>query len=100
VIQYEIEAKPFVDADIESAFDWYEAEQAGLGLEFLGELRATYRRILAGPFKYQELRSGIRRALTKRFPYAIYFSIEESVIVVLAVLHTARDPAEWQRRAN
>jgi len=39
VIQYEIEARPFVDADIEAAFDWYEAEQAGLGVEFLAELR-------------------------------------------------------------
>ena len=46
------------------------------------------------------LRSGIRRALTKRFPYAIYFSIEGTVIVVLAVLHAARNPAEWQRQVE
>ncbi|MFY9609511.1 MAG: hypothetical protein WAU45_12960 [Blastocatellia bacterium] len=37
------------------------------------------------------------RAITRRFPYAIYFSVEDEVIV-FAVLHTARDPAEWQRR--
>jgi len=64
------------DADIEAAFEWYESEQSGLGLEFLEEVRAAYARVLDGPLKYQELRSGIRRALTRRFPYGIYFSVE------------------------
>jgi plasmid stabilization system protein ParE len=67
-------------------------------LEFLDELRATYGRIVEGPLKYQHLRSGIRRALLRRFPYAVYFAVEEAAIVVLAVLHASRDPAEWQRR--
>jgi hypothetical protein len=31
--------------------DWYEKEQAGLGREFLDELRATYDRIVDGPLK-------------------------------------------------
>jgi hypothetical protein len=44
------------------------------------------------------LRSGIRRALTKRFPYAVYFAVDGDVVVVLAVLQVSRDPAEWHRR--
>ena len=98
--KFQIEAEPSVEADVAASFDWYEGEQVGLGIEFLHELRAAYLRILDAPLKYEELRSGIRRALTKRFPYAIYFSIEGPVVVVLAVLHTARDPAEWQRRVE
>ena len=86
------------DADIEAAFKWYESEQPGLGSEFIQEVRAAYRRILEGPFKYQELRSNVRRALTRRFPYGIYFSVEEDLIIVLAILDTARDPTEWQFR--
>ena len=82
------------------AFQWYEDEQAGLGLEFLDELRAVYTKIVDGPFQHPRLRSDIRRALLKRFPYAVFFSVENEVIVVLAVLHTARDPAEWQRRGR
>ena len=96
--RYRIDAEPAVDSDVEAAFNWYEAEEPGLGTEFIDELRAAYDRIAEGPFRYQELRSGVRRALTRRFPYAIYFSVEGEVIVVLAVLHARRDPAEWQRR--
>jgi hypothetical protein len=75
VTDYRIEGAPAVDADIEAAFARYESEEPDLGREFLEEVRAAYQRILDGPFKYQDLRSGIRRALTRRFPYAIYFSI-------------------------
>lgn len=96
--QYQLEATPAVELDVEAAFNWYEREEAGLGFEFLNQLRAAYLRILDHPFGYQELRSGIRRALTRQFPYAIYFSVQDGVIIILAVLHTARDPAEWQRR--
>jgi toxin ParE1/3/4 len=98
VKQYRFEAEPAVEFDVESAFDWYESEEPGLGMDFLEQLRAAYRRILENPLGYQELRSGIRRALTRQFPYAVYFSIEADTILILAVLHTARDPAEWQRR--
>jgi len=80
----------------------YEGEEPGLGYKFLDELRATYHRIQDGPLKYRLLRSDIRRAMTRRFPYAsrVYFSVEGEVIAVLAVLHAAREPAVWQRRIN
>jgi plasmid stabilization system protein ParE len=100
VTQYRLVAESQVDLDVAAAFEWYEKERAGLGLEFLDELRATYDRIADGPLKYQHLRSGIRRALVRRFPYSVYFAIEDDAIVVLAVLHVSRDPAEWQRRRD
>ena len=74
------------------------ARNLDLAYEFLDELRAAYYRIQDGPMKYQLLRSGIRRAMTRRFPTSIYFSVKGKVIVVLAVLHAAREPAVWQRR--
>jgi plasmid stabilization system protein ParE len=82
VSRYRLLSDAGADADIEAAFEWYESEQPKLGFEFLDEIRATYSRILDGPFKYQELRSGIRRALTRRFPYGIYFSVEDDLIVI------------------
>jgi plasmid stabilization system protein ParE len=69
-------------------------------MEFLDELRAIYNRIADGPLKYQDLRGGIRRALLRRFPYAVYFAIEGDIVIVVAVLHASRDPAEWQRRGR
>jgi plasmid stabilization system protein ParE len=98
VKQYRLEATPAVELDIEAAFEWYEREEAGLGIQFLDELHTAYVRILEHPFGYRKLRSDVRRALTRQFPYCIYFSVEANTIVVLAVLHSARDPEEWQQR--
>lgn len=95
---YRLVAEPRTDLDVAATFDWYENEAAGLGQEFLEELRATYDRIADGPLAYRELRSGIRRGLLRRFPYAVYFAVEGDVVVVLAVLHVGRNPQEWQRR--
>ena len=55
--QYRFEAEAAVEIDVESAFDWYEAEDRGLGLEFLEQLSAAYRRLLENSLGYQELRS-------------------------------------------
>jgi toxin ParE1/3/4 len=98
VIEYRLISESPTDLDVEAAFEWYENERPGRGVEFLDELRATYNRIADAPLKYQELRAGIRRALLRRFPYAVYFAIEADTVVVVAVLHASRDPAEWQRR--
>jgi plasmid stabilization system protein ParE len=98
VTEYRLVSDPRADLDIEAAFTWYENERVGLGLEFLDELRSAYDRIATGPLNYQDLRSGIRRALLRRFPYAVYFVVDDGKVVVVAVLHASRDAAEWQRR--
>ena len=98
--EYRLVAEPRVDLDVAAAYQWYQNEEPGLGLAFLDQLLATYDRIATGPLQYQDLRSGIRRALLRRFPYAVYFAVEGDFVVVLAILHVSRDPAEWQRRGG
>ena len=98
--QHRLVSDPLADLDIEAVFQWYENERPGLGHDFLVELRAAYDQIVDGPLKFQQLRSGIRRALLARFPYGVFFSLEDELVVVIAVLHASRDPAEWQRRKD
>jgi plasmid stabilization system protein ParE len=73
VIAYRLVAEPRADLDVAATFDWYENEEPALGQDFLNELRAAYDRIADGPLAYQDLRSGIRRGLLRRFSYAAYF---------------------------
>jgi plasmid stabilization system protein ParE len=42
----------------------------------------------------------MRRALVRRFPYAIFYKIEAAEIVVYAIFHGARDPRAWRRRRD
>ncbi|MFH0822324.1 MAG: type II toxin-antitoxin system RelE/ParE family toxin [Pseudomonadota bacterium] len=98
--KYRIVSEPRANLDVAAAFDWYENREPGLGKRFAEEVRATFDRIAESPFAYQEIRSGIRRAIVRRFPYVVYFVVEPGEVVVLAVLHVNRDPKEWQRRRS
>lgn len=98
--EHRLVSDPQADLDVEATFQWYENESPGLGNEFLAELRTVYDQIVDGPLQFQHLRSGIRRALLHRFPYGVFFSLEDDLIVVIGVLHASRDPAEWQRRRD
>jgi plasmid stabilization system protein ParE len=53
VTEYRLVSDPRADLDIEATFHWYENEQPGLRRDFIDELRATYDRIVKGPYSSQ-----------------------------------------------
>jgi plasmid stabilization system protein ParE len=87
-------------ADIEAAAQWYEERRLGLGFEFTRVVRAALAMIERDPVRFPSARAEVRRALVRRFPYAVYFIVEASAIVVIACLHVRRDPTVWQSRAD
>ena len=42
----------------------------------------------------------VRRVLTRRFPYRVFFIARTDAIVVFAVLHAARHDRVWKNRAG
>jgi plasmid stabilization system protein ParE len=84
-------------AEIQEAHDWYEARGRGLGQEFLDEIDQVLAVLEEYPLRFPLVHRDVRRALTRRFPYAIWFRIRGEQVVVLTVLHQARDPARWPR---
>lgn len=77
---------------------WYDGRREGLGNEFAAEVDEIVVRIGDTPFAYQRARGEIRRAVLRRFPYAIYFRTTVTQVIVLAV-HGRQDPARWQNRS-
>ena len=76
----------------------YEQERPGLGERFLAELGEFLDRIAAFPARFPTVEEGVRRCGLTRFPYAIYFSVEEPSLIVIAILHRRRNPDVWKRR--
>ena len=80
------------EADVELAFNWYQSERAGLGLEFLYQLYAAVDGLEENPLKYQAQKEPIRRVLLRKFPYAVYFIVEGQLVTIIAILHAAQNP--------
>ena len=86
------------ERDIQSVYEWYESQQPGLGREFLDRLLEKLEILRKLPESSQIIYKNIRRAVLSRFPYVIFYIAEPSRIVVLAILHSSRNPANWPRR--
>jgi plasmid stabilization system protein ParE len=92
--------QPEAEEDIRSARRWYEHQSPGLGHQFLRAVEASLARVERTPELYAAVDQATRRARVRRFPFAIYYEIETERIVIYAVWHYRRDPAEWQQRSR
>ncbi len=85
--------------DLDDAFQWYEDQEPGLGKEFIRCIDAKIAKIKRFPLHHQVVQSDrVRRTLTKRFPFSIYFVGEKELIVIFAILHQKRSPDFWKSR--
>ena len=83
------------EQDLEDGYSFYERQSPGLGSYFLDSLYSDIDS-LAYFGGIHGIHFGYYRALSKRFPYAIYYHIEEDTVVVNAVLDCRRNPS-WIR---
>ena len=82
--------------DLIQGFRFYEGQEAGLGDYFLDCLFSDIDSLLLYGGIHQVV-YGHRRCLSKRFPFAIYYSVEENIVHVHAVLDCRRNPL-WIRK--
>ena len=80
--------------DIELAFAWYERQRRGLGFEFLDCLEASIQNIIDCAEMYQIRYSNLRSCPIRRFPFSIFYSIEDNEIVVHSVFDNRQDPSK------
>jgi plasmid stabilization system protein ParE len=94
--------RPEAEADLTDAAAWYDSREPGLGLQLLSEVHSGIARALEDPEFFLRVRRSptIRRVLTRRFPYRIFFIERPESIIVFAILHAARHDRVWKRRAE
>lgn len=91
---------PEAEQDLAEAYSWYEQRRAGLGEEFLSAVDAAFATIQRNPAIYALAHTTFRRALVRRFPYAVFYESVDARITIYAVFHTARDPQKWRQRLS
>jgi plasmid stabilization system protein ParE len=89
---------PEVQQDVEGAYGWYEDRRLGLGEEFLSCVDACIQTICRRPELHAKVYEEYRRALVRRFPYAIFYEYAGEQVVIYAVFHASRDPQKWRSR--
>ena len=85
--------------DIAEAVDFLRDRSPQLPTRFRQSLERSYSSIIEHPAMFPLVHRQFRRALISHFPYAVFYVIEPEAIVIMGVVHQARHPSTWQRRA-
>jgi plasmid stabilization system protein ParE len=94
----ELIVAPEAEQDVADAYGWYEGRRPGLGEEFLSCVDACIQAILRAPDMYPAVHESYRRALVRRFPYAIFYEHTGETVTIYSVFHTSRNPDKWRQR--
>ena len=79
-------------ADVSRIRTWYGKIDPVLEDRFVRALNDGLDRIEAHPFGYQIVYRNTRRVILDKFPYSIYFLIQDARVIVLAVIHHKQNP--------
>ena len=94
----EIELLPEAIHDASAAYHWYEGRATGLGDEFMRCLEDCLLSIRRMPLGFQKVKGKYRRALVRRFPYAVFYAASKKKVVVYSVFHCSQNPSKWRER--
>ena len=90
--------RPEAESDIAEAAAWYDQQRAGLSLQSRAALDKTFAAIEENPQLHAQVYRNLRRALVRRFPFGVFYVSRTEGVIVVAVLHTTRNPRLWRAR--
>ncbi len=82
--------------DLIEGYHFYEDQQKGLGSYFLNSLYADIESLKLYGGIHRQAYKAYHRLLSKRFPFAVFYTVRDETVLVRAVLDCRRDPA-WIR---
>ena len=82
--------------DLVEGFHFYEAQQGGLGSYFLTNLYADIESLILYGGIHEKVHQHYFRLLSRRFPFAVFYTTEKDIVFVHAVLDCRQNPA-WLR---
>lgn len=92
----------FEDAskDVIAVKKWYNKKLPGLGERFEKYLDKTIEKLITHPFAFSVSFNKIRKVQLDKFPYLVFYEVENNVVSVYGVIHAKRKPSYYKRSIN
>lgn len=87
-------------AEMEASALWYEEQRRGLGSEFVRSIDVALSKISRTPLLYNVALDDLRRYLLRKFPFGIFYSIENDHILVVSIFHCRRNPKNLKKNRS
>ena len=95
---YKLDFHPEAEGELDEAVSWYKEQQDGLEQVFFDDYLALEKRLEDTPQQFPVVFEDVRRANFSKFPFSIFFAIEQVSVFIYAIFHQKRNPKEWEKR--
>ena len=95
---FKIKISEEAENDIINSVDYYKSKQKGLGKRFFNLVLKSFETISENPFAFVKIDNNMRKYVMKKFPFIILYKISKTIILIIAVFHTSRNPSVIKKR--
>jgi len=87
------------NAELLEAIQHYKGISPGLAALFVEKVNAALQLIHDNPEAFQRVDLDLRQLPLDKFPYSLFYALEQNIIRIVAVAHHKRKPGYWKSRA-
>ena len=92
---YQLEYVATARLELAEAYRWYAQPSINMGAEYLDDIERTESFLKSNPSIYAKVEGDVRRAVLKRFPYSLFYTVEANIVTVLSCFHQNREPVSF-----
>ncbi len=96
--EFKIEFLSPAEDEFLNSINYYNKESQGLGYEFALEVQKAIERIVQYPDAWTKLSKRTRKCRVNRFPYSVIYYYDNNLILIVAIMHLAKEPGYWKDR--
>jgi plasmid stabilization system protein ParE len=89
---YRLEYTELARLELSEAARWYSQSSINKGEEYLNDIDRTESYLKSSPLIYSKVSDDVRRAVLKRFPYSLFYTVDDETVTVLSCFHQSREP--------
>jgi plasmid stabilization system protein ParE len=95
----QLRVHPEARREASAATTWYGTRSHDAARDFARAVRAGVQSIRERPAAWAHWKgSDIRRKILHKFPYSIFYIVENDAVVIVAIAHHKRRPGYWKPR--
>lgn len=95
---FSVELSNEAEVDFDSSYEYYFEESPTVADAFFQKLNFAFNIIKQNPYSFSIIHKNIRKYVIKKFPFVIYYTVNDPIIKVIAIFHTSRHPEIWNDR--
>lgn len=98
---YKVIISDSASKDIDEGIEWYQKIDSSLATRFVYEVYQGLELITNNPEIFRNRYKELKLLNLNKFPYQVIYRINNySVVEVVAVLHSKRNPKHWKKRGK